>query len=255
MSSENFSSSEQTANDVQEDTQTLATSIEEIQTQVLPQDKLCTPCLEQNLIEKLEDDNFKVCPTCQELFCIHSASKLDPQYCVFCNNDFQLSDVSEIVTRSVHDENGRITSSKTFRIRHLGLSGEHWLFYNRAITSLNDIELDCAIEYHRGIQNGMLQEREARRTQKAHRNKGKIAGNESASLIEGTAANPLIQTQDGAVFAMSSTTTRSRRTRTVKTSTKKTDPMSQAMANIQMLLKQGYSQDQIMEMITGAGKG
>jgi hypothetical protein len=236
--------------DPQDNIQTEITEIH-TQEQQFPLDKLCTECLELNLIEGGVCDTFKTCSTCQELFCIHAVSRLDPQYCIYCCNDFNLSSNEETVTREVRDEEGRVTSSKSFRIRHLGLSGNHWLFYNRAINSMSDIELDCAIEYHYGMRNGMLQEREARRNAYIHRNKDKVAGNENVSLIEGTAANPLINTQDGAVFAMSSSSTTTRRTRTVKTTSSATkDPLAAMQNAIKILMEKGLTQEQIMALMS-----
>jgi hypothetical protein len=114
---------------------------------------------------------------------------------------------------------------------------------------MSDIELDAAIEYHYGMRNGMLQEREARRNAYIHRNKDKVAGNENVSLIEGTAANPLINTQDGAVYAMSSTTTR--RTRTVKTTSSATkDPLAAMQNAIKILMEKGLTQEQIMALMS-----
>lgn len=265
---QNFSSS-QTANDVQlnqdqpdvnpiqintESESHTTTEITEIhtQSQELPEHKLCTPCMEENLISAGIADSFKKCPTCNELFCLHSVSRIDPQYCIHCCNDFRLADTQETFKRETRNDEGKITSVKSFRVRHLGLSGQHWMFYNRAITSLSDLELEAAIEYHYGIRNGMLQERDARRTANAHRNKGKTAGNEETSLLEGTAANPLIQTPDGAVFAMSSTVTR--RVRTIKTSNSATTKPKQDTgipAALQLLLDKGFTEDQILAMVGG----
>jgi hypothetical protein len=256
LADQNFSLS-QTSNDVPTNLETeshIRTEITEIQTQsqIFPEDKLCTPCLEQNLIECGIADTFKTCPTCGELFCSHAVSRIDPQYCVYCCNDFQLSSTDQTVIREVRNEDGKITSAKSFRVRHLGLSGQHWLFYNRAITSLSDLELDCAIEYHFGIRNGMIQEREARRTARAHRNQGKVAGNEEKSLIEGSAADPIIITPGGARIALSSSS--SRKARTVKNggASSKGDVNAGEMAAkaLKILLASGLSEEQIL----GLGK-
>ena len=218
-----------------------------IATSELP-DKVCTPCLESNLIKAGVVDKFQLCPTCTDLFCIHGASNIDPKCCIHCCNDFKVVDVEESIVRETHDDSGVVTSSKHYRVRRITLSGYHWLFYNRKISEMTDAELDHAIEYHHAIFNGMLAERDARRVAHFQRNRGKRAGNESRSLLEGTAADPLIQTGEGAKFKVSRTTTRTTRTRTIKTmqsGTPEDNARAIAEAALQQLLKAGMSKAQI----------
>ncbi|HEY1644835.1 MAG TPA: hypothetical protein VGF75_00430 [Candidatus Saccharimonadales bacterium] len=216
----------------------------------LPPDKVCTACLELNLTEQVIG-TFRTCVTCGELYCVHGASILDPQHCVYCCNDFKVVDIEESVLREVHNARGEVTSQKSYRVRHITLSGNHWLFHNRAISTMSDLELDHAIEYHRAILNGMLSEREARRVAHVNRNKGKVAGNEQRSLLEGTAANPLVQTGGGARATFSTTSSTVRRVKTVKVTSsgdsstgqeKKTADITAALAQ---LLKAGLTKEQI----------
>lgn len=220
----------------------------------LPEQKLCTPCMEANLIQEGVVEKFLECPTCRELFCEHAVSKLDPKYCIHCCNDFKVIDVDETIQREHKNDAGQVTSIVRHTIRHLTLSGLHWLFYNRAINSLQDVELEHAIEYHRGILNGMLFEREARRTAKAHRNKGKVAGNENRSLTESSVANPIIQTGEGAKFVTTSarkTTTRTKSVRSVTTSgVSATEKQAVGMVNaLRELMKAGMTPEQIAALV------
>lgn len=220
----------------------------------LPPDKVCTACLELNLTEQVTG-TFRTCVTCGELYCVHGASILDPQHCIYCCNDFKVVDVEESVIREVHNAKGEITSQKSYRIRHITLSGNHWLFHNRAISTMSDVELDHAIEYHRAILSGMVSEREARRVAHVNRNKGKFAGNEQRSLLEGTAANPLVQTGGGARATFPTTTTTTRRVKTIKT-TSSGDSIAGAekkqadiTAALSQLLKGGLTKEQIAAMV------
>jgi hypothetical protein len=217
----------------------------------LPADKVCTACLETNLTTEHTVDTFRTCATCGELYCVHGASLLDPQHCIYCCNDFKVVDVEETIVRESFNARGDVTSQKSYRVRHISLSGQHWLFHNRAISTMSDFELDHAIEYHRGILNGMLAEREARRVAHVNRNKGKVAGNEQRSLLEGTAQNPLVQTGGGARATFSTTSSRVRRVKTVSTTSsgdsssgpeKKQADLTAALAQ---LLKSGLTPAQI----------
>lgn len=215
-----------------------------------PPDKVCTPCLESNLISADVVETFQVCKRCSELFCPHGISRLDPQYCAHCCSDFKIIDAEEIVVREVHNDEGEVTSSKHFRIRHITVSGSDWLFYNRAISTLSDIELDLAIEYHRSILNGMLNERDSRFVTKIQRNKGKKAGNESKPLLE----SPLYHSGDGAKLSVSRTTTRTTRVKTVRTTqsgaSAKADETIDGIpgAVMKAMLKLGYTREQIVAM-------
>lgn len=213
-------------------------------------DRVCTQCLEDNLVRAGVIETFVKCQQCGEEFCIHGVSKLDPQYCVHCCNDFKIVDVVESQQRPIFNKNGQQIAVRQFKVRHITLSGLHWLFFNRAITSLSDIELEHAIEYHMSIYHGMIYEREARRVAKAHRNKGKVAGNENRNLTQ----NPFEATQDGVTFSVdnsgtSSNRTKKVRTRTVKVSQSSTKPAQSPealQALIATLMKAGFTQEQIL---------
>ena len=211
-------------------------------------DRVCTQCLEDNLIRAGVIETFVPCQKCGELFCLHGASKLDPQYCIHCCNDFKIVDVIEQEQRPIYNKDGQLIAVRQFKVRHITLSGLHWLFFNRAITTLSDVELEHAIEYHMSIYHGMIYEREARRVQKSHRNKGKHAANET---------NPFETTGDGVQFVLSNRTVSAKkvRTRTVKVSQsattgngKKAQSQESISALIKTLMDAGFSQEQILAM-------
>lgn len=231
---------------------------EEIKESDLP-DKICTPCLELNLIQEGVCDTFMKCNKCGEEFCPHGVSKLDPQYCIICCNDFKIIDIVEAVQRPIFNITGELLAVQKFKVRHITLSGKHWLLFNRQISSLSDIELDHAIEYHQAIYHGMIYEREGRFVKKIQRNKGKIAGNENASRT-GSIVSPFIQTPDGVQFVTTSQkiqrTARVVRTKKVKVSASSAPEVGTASGSakvdalIQTLLKAGLT----MEQITALGK-
>lgn len=219
---------------------------EQITSAELP-DRVCTQCLEDNLVRNGVIETFVKCKQCSEEFCLHGASKLDPQYCVHCCNDFKVVDVVEQESRPIFNKDGQLIAVRQFKVRHITLSGLHWLFFNRAITSLTDVELEHAIEYHMSIYHGMIYEREARRVQKSQRNRGKHATNET---------NPFEVTQDGVRFVTGTSTTNTKkiRTRTVKVSqsttakTGKVQSQDALNALIKTLMDAGVSQEQILAM-------
>lgn len=225
---------------------------EEIKESDLP-DKICTPCLERNLIEPGVCETFLKCNKCGEEFCIHGVSKLDPQYCIQCCNNFKIVDVVETVQRPVFNLTGELLAVQKFKVRHITLSGKHWLFFNRQISSLTDVELDHAIEYHQSIYHGMIYEREGRFVKKIQRNKGKVAGNEQNSLT-GSVASPFIQTENGMQFVTTSQkaskilkTRRARVSQSQAVTTSNNNVKAQAKVDdlIKTLLKAGMTMEQI----------
>lgn len=223
-------------------------------------DKVCTQCLEDNLVRSGVIETFVKCQKCGEEFCQHGVSKLDPQYCIHCCNDFKIVDVIEQEQRPIFNKDGGLIAVRQFKVRHITLSGLHWLFFNRAISNLTDIELEHAIEYHMSIYHGMIYEREARRVKKSQRNRGKHASNEAAPL-DGSVSNPFIVNQDGVQFTTVAQQARKKvRTRTVKVSQSSTGGANASSIGskaqspeviaglIKTLLAAGFSADQIVTM-------
>ena len=129
---------------------------------------ICDVCLELNLLTKSAIE----CPRCGHAFCFHYASSVDAQYCVNCMSDISVT--RQVITKTYEHKNDQ-TGQTTFyrrRAREVKIEGLDWLFMQRKINTLSDVELDLAIEYHRNICSLMLSEQEQRRTVKMHRYAG-----------------------------------------------------------------------------------
>ena len=130
---------------------------------------VCEVCLELNLTHK---DQVIKCTRCEQAFCFHYASNIDAQYCVNCLSDMSV-EKSTISKEYIHkDENNNITSVYRRRAREIKINGLDWLFAQRKIATLSDVELDMSIEYHRNIMHLMIDEQERRRNAKMHRYAG-----------------------------------------------------------------------------------
>lgn len=132
--------------------------------------KVCVVCKEENLQEEI---HLLTCLRCAELFCLHFASSVDPTYCSDCNHKVELTDQTFVRTDTILSEDGKRSYIKTSKSRQLIFSGLDWLFFQRKIFTLSDIELSLAIEYHHTIYQSMLAERERRKIEYFHRNAGK----------------------------------------------------------------------------------
>ena len=129
---------------------------------------VCEVCLELNLTTK----SVIKCARCEQAFCFHFASNIDAQYCVNCMSEISIAK-SQITKTYGHknDETG-VTSFYRRRAREIKIDGLDWLFAQRKISELADVELDMAIEYHRNICSLMMAESERRRNEKMHRYAG-----------------------------------------------------------------------------------
>lgn len=126
---------------------------------------VCDVCLELNLTTK----SVIKCARCDNAFCYHFQSAIDSQYCVNCMSDISLT--KQVITKTYESTNPE-TGEKSFyrrRARDIKIDGLSWLFAQRRITELADVELDLAIEYHRNICSLMIAESERRRNEKMHR--------------------------------------------------------------------------------------
>jgi hypothetical protein len=127
---------------------------------------VCDCCLELNLTHPTSVVN---CERCGQAFCFHFASTVDAQYCVNCLSDISVQ--SSIITKTYEHTNAE-TGTHTFyrrKAREIKIDGLDWLFAQRKIITLTDLELELAIEYHRNILSLMITEYEARRNAKIHR--------------------------------------------------------------------------------------
>jgi hypothetical protein len=125
---------------------------------------VCDSCLELNLTTRSAIE----CARCGKAFCYHFASKVDVQYCVNCLSDISMTKEVIVKTYEHKTEQGKDVFYRR-RARAVRITGMDWLFAQRKISDLSDIELDLDIEYHRNIYKLMLDEQERRRTEKMHR--------------------------------------------------------------------------------------
>lgn len=191
--------------------------------------KVCKHCLESNLIEEIK---IARCSKCNAIYCIHFASSIDPSQCTECLADVSVT--KEVVTKTYqhYNEETDVVTEYKRRARSIKINGMDWLFAQRKISTLTDDELELSIEYHRGILNGMLKEREERRIKYAHR----FAG---VSIPRG------VLTGVG-----SDSNTEVKRTRMISSS--KTEASAASM--MKALLVSGLKIEDIMKMLEGVEK-
>jgi hypothetical protein len=188
---------------------------------------VCDVCLELNLTHPT---SVITCARCGQPFCFHFASTIDAQYCVNCLSDISVS--KSVVTKTYEHKNdqGDIVFYRR-RAREIQISGLDWLFAQRKINELSDLELDLSIEYHRNILSLMCTEQEQRRTAKMHRYAGvKIHLTPSVTDVNHT------------------TTTTVKKTRTVS----KTKAQEQIAALLKNMAAKGMTMDKIAAMLKKA---
>jgi hypothetical protein len=189
---------------------------------------VCDVCLELNLTHPTSVVN---CVRCGQAFCFHFASTVDAQYCVNCLSDISIS--KSVITKTYerkNEETGEVTFYRR-KAREIKIDGLDWLFAQRKIVDLSDLELDLSIEYHRNILSLMITEQEQRRTAKMHRYAGVRIHFPTASPTEST-----------------STTTTVKKTRTVS----KTKAQEQLAALLKQMQGKGISVDAITAMLKKA---
>lgn len=144
--------------------------------------KTCRNCQVSNLTEEIR---IQRCKQCASLYCVHFASNIDPQFCVECLSDVTLHKESIVKTymHEHYDEETDTITQTEYRRRatEYKLEGTSWLFNQRKIVQMSDDSLELAIEYHRGLLQGMMNEREDRRNKKMHRFAGIPSGMEGVS--------------------------------------------------------------------------
>lgn len=126
---------------------------------------VCDVCLELNLTTK----SCIECVGCGKAFCFHFSSSVDASYCVNCLSDISVT--KQVITKTYEHKNEETGETKIYRrrAREIKIGGLSWLFAQRKIVELSDVELDMAIEYHRSICVLMIDESERRRNERMHR--------------------------------------------------------------------------------------
>lgn len=191
---------------------------------------ICMICREKNLTDQVVFNN---CKRCNEVYCLHYASTIDPAYCTNCLHDVRVTEEVVTKTQTHYNEASDKLYTRTRKAKKISLGGMHWLFQARKISMLTDLELELAIEYHRDILNQMLYERDERRIQHFQRNRGKaLPVKFSGSVTENTTETII-----------------AKKTRT-KTATK-LDPVAQLAAAMQVLMQAGMTPEMIAKMAKG----
>lgn len=195
----------------------------------VPEDKghltelVCDCCLELNLVTK----SCIKCARCGSAFCLHFASTIDAQYCVNCMSNMSVT--KEVVTKTYEHKNAESGEIHFYRrkARAIKIEGLDWLFSQRKIAELSDVELDLSIEYHRNILNLMIAEQERRRNEKMHRY-----------------ANVVFKPANVTTKVSNTTTTTVKKTRTIS----KDKASEQLQAVLKAMLAKGLTIEQIQAM-------
>ncbi|MDR3392466.1 MAG: hypothetical protein P4L77_12115 [Sulfuriferula sp.] len=183
---------------------------------------VCEVCLELNLTTK----SVIRCGKCEQAFCYHFGSAIDPQFCINCMSDMSVT--KSTITKSYESINPE-TGEKSFyrrRAREIKIDGLSWQFAQRRIIELADVELDMTIEYHRNICSLLIDESERRRNEKIHRYA-------NVKMVIPTPATTNVK---------DSTTTTTKKSRTVS----KTKAQEGVAAILQSMLAKGMSMQDIM---------
>ena len=189
---------------------------------------VCDVCLELNLTHPT---SVITCARCDQAFCFHFASTIDAQYCVNCLSDISVS--KSVITKTYEHKNAQgNTVFYRRRAREIQINGLDWLFAQRKIVELSDLELDLSIEYHRNILSLMCIEQEQRRTVKMHKYAG-VKIHISTPITAGVS---------------SSTTTTVKKTRTVS----KTKAQEQLAALLKNMAAKGMTMDKIAALLKKA---
>ena len=205
-------------------------SSEVVVSEEAPEDKghltelVCDCCLELNLVTK----SCVRCSRCGAAFCLHFASTVDAQYCVNCMSNIAVT--KQVITKTYEHKNAE-TGETTFyrrRAREIKLDGLDWLFSQRKISELADVELDLSIEYHRNILNLMIAEQERRRNEKMHRY-----------------ANTPYRIKAPTTKVSDSTTTTVKKTRTIS----KDKASEQLTALLKSMMAKGLTPEMIAKMV------
>jgi hypothetical protein len=145
--------------------------------------------------------------------------------------------VSKSVITKTYEHKNEETGQKIFyrrKAREIQVGGLDWLFAQRKIVEISDMELDLVIEYHRNILGLEISEQETRRTAKMHRYAG----------VKFHIPTPATTT------ATSGTSTTTKRTRTIS----KNKAAEQLAALLKSVQSKGITAEQIAQMLKAQKK-
>lgn len=191
--------------------------------------QICELCSEKNLTDIV---SFNNCKECGRIYCLHFASNIDPAYCTECLHDVSIKEETIVKRQEHYNSQTEKVYTRTRKARRVSIGGLHWLFRSRKIHTLTDFELDLAIEYHRAILSEMLLERDQRRAEYAHRNRGK-----GLPIILNPGESNTVTTEE--------TTIKKTRIRQAT----KADPAAMMQAAMEQLLKMGMTPEMIAKAV------
>ena len=137
-----------------------------------PEDKIddtvCSECAFGNLVKNV---GIKRCIRCDKAFCSHFACTITPlEYCVNCMGNLELE--RKVVTTKIDVYDPETDTVKTYRrlpYRSIHINGDDWLFAQRRIGSLSDVELELSIEFHREYLQLLAVEQDRRKAERLHK--------------------------------------------------------------------------------------
>lgn len=192
---------------------------------------VCDDCLSLNLTTKVQ---VITCERCGQPFCYHFTSNIDTRYCVNCMSNVSVT--KQVISKEyIHrDENEKVTSVYRRNAREIKIDGTDWLFMQRKIHDMSDLEVDLSVEFHRNALMLLINEQELRRNAKMHR---------YAAMKKGYIPSP----SDGSVQVSDSTTVTVKKTRTIS----KNKAQDQLNALLGSMLGGGKSLDEIAALLKG----
>lgn len=139
----------------------------------------CEVCTTDNLLKAV---GIKRCLKCNDLYCFHFCSTIDPDnYCVDCLNDLTLLKNEEVYKREDWDLESDRVKRIIRRARTFKIGGTDFLFAQRMNSQISDAELELKIEYFKEQVSHMIMEREERKIKK-------YTAEKAASIKIGTAS-------------------------------------------------------------------
>ena len=132
-------------------------------------DTVCPECAFGNLVKSV---GLKRCIRCDNAFCTHFACTVAPlEYCINCMGDLELR--RQIISkRTVHYD----PLTDTVRVytrrppaRSIHIEGDDFLFAQRRIATLSDVELELSIEFHKEYLQLLAAEQDRRKIERIHK--------------------------------------------------------------------------------------
>lgn len=196
-------------------------------------DVVCGECAFGNLVKNV---GLKRCIRCEKPYCTHFACTVAPlEYCVNCMGDLELTRKIESVSREKYNPITDTTTRYTRRYRSIHINGDDWLFAQRKIGSLSDVELELSLEFHKEYIQLLAAEQDRRRVEKAH-----------------TASQKSAKTQ---MVLPTGTVSQTVKTTKTTTTTKQNKKVDQLAILFEQLLDQGKSVAEIQAIIAASKLG